>query len=170
MPSIGHEILGSLFDTHARALLLYARQWSRGSEAEDVVQEAFASLARQEDLPEQVVPWLFRTVRNAAISAARSRQRRWRREERASSPEAWFSAADDRIDGREATRLLAELEPDLREVVVARIWGGLTFEQIAALQGCSLTTAHRRYQSGLAGLQERLDRPCATASIPLRTT
>ena len=38
--------------------------------------------------------------------------------------------------------------PESREAIVARLWGGLTFEEIARLQGCSLTTAHRRYQSG----------------------
>lgn len=164
------EDLASLFDAHAGVLLLYARQWARGSEAEDVVQEAFAALARQAEPPREAVAWLFRAVRNAAISAARSRHRRWRREERASTPEAWFAAADDRIDAHEATRLLGELDPDRREVIVARIWGGLTFEQIAELQRCSLTTAHRRYREGLARLHERLDRPCKSTSPSVSTT
>jgi DNA-directed RNA polymerase specialized sigma24 family protein len=45
----------------------------------------------------------------------------------------------------------------LREVIVARIWGGLTFDEIAQLVGCSLPTAHRRYQTGLTELRTRLD-------------
>lgn len=72
---------------------------------------------------------------------------------------------DDQIDAQSASRFLAELELDCREVIIARLWGGLTFEQIARLQGCSLTTTHRRYQHGLAQLQERLERPC---SIPTK--
>ncbi len=64
-----------------------------------------------------------------------------RRQERASVSEAWFAAVDDRIDSREATRLLAELPLEQREVVVARIGGGLTFEEVAQLAGCSLPTA-----------------------------
>jgi DNA-directed RNA polymerase specialized sigma24 family protein len=56
-----------------------------------------------------------------------------------------------------AARLLAELEPDVRELIIARLWGGLTYEEAARLQGCSLTTAHRRYQAGLARLHERLE-------------
>ena len=162
MGLIGPELLGRLFDAHAAALRLYACQWCDGTEAEDVVQEAFLSLARQAGVPDQIAAWLHRVVRNAAISAGRSRIRRQKREARASSDEAWFSSVDDQLDARSATRLLAEIELDCREVIVARLWGGLTFDQIARLQSCSLTTAHRRYQQGLAQLHERLERPCST--------
>jgi RNA polymerase sigma-70 factor (ECF subfamily) len=102
------------------------------------------------------VPWLYRVVRNAVLEAMRSQSRRRRREDRASAPEAWFESTDERIDGVSATTQLAELPLDQREVVVARIWGGLTFEEIACLVGTSLPTAHRRYQAGLATLRERL--------------
>ena len=79
------------------------------------------------------------------------------REQRVGSAEAWFSPTEDRLDADEAARRLAELPLDLREVIVARLWGGLTFEEIAALVGCSLPTAHRRYHTGLAQLRERLE-------------
>jgi RNA polymerase sigma-70 factor (ECF subfamily) len=164
MGSIGSEELGRLFDAHAAGLRLYACQWCVETDAEDAVQEAFVSLARQRTMPDQVTAWLYRVVRNAAISAARSRKRRSHREARVSSGEAWFSAVDDQLDAQSAARFLQELEADCREVIVARLWGGLTFEQVARLQGCSLTTAHRRYQDGLARLHERLERPCPTAT------
>jgi RNA polymerase sigma-70 factor (ECF subfamily) len=155
MPRIAPDELGRLYRQHARALLLYAQQWPGGGE--DLVQDAFVKLAQQSPPPEQVVPWLYRVVRNGALEAGRGEIRRRRREDRASAAEAWFTSADDQIDGREATRLLAELPLEQREVVVARIWGGLTFEEVARLAGCSLPTAHRRYQAGLAALRERLD-------------
>jgi RNA polymerase sigma-70 factor (ECF subfamily) len=163
MASIEADELGRLFDATAPALVLYARQWCDGPGAEDAVQEAFLTLARQSEAPNHPAAWLHRVVRNGVISAARNRKRRETRETRASRSESWFSAVDDRLDAQQAARSLAELEPDCREVIVARIWGGLTFEQIAALQGCSLTTAHRRYQAGLSQLHERLERPCATS-------
>ena len=155
MSVIGPDILGNLFDAHANTLALFARQWSDGPE--DVVQEAFIKLARQRTMPDRVVPWLYRVVRNGAIAAARGDRRRRKREARASNGEAWFAPADDRLDAERATRLLGELDPETRGVVVARIWGGLTFEEIAEVQGCSLTTAHRRYRSGLERLHERLE-------------
>jgi len=154
MPGIDAHVLGRLYRQHAPALRLYARQWPGGGD--DFVQEAFVRLAGQKTLPDQVLPWLYRVVRNLALAAGRSANRRRRREARASAPEAWFSLADDRIDADEAARLLGGLALEWREVIVARVWGGLTFEEIAQLVGCSLPTAHRRYQAGLAELGERL--------------
>lgn len=158
MSQIGPDILGRIYDEHAPALLLYARQFCGAPE--DVVQEAFVALARQRKAPYRVVPWLYRVVRNGAFAARGGEGRRRSREARASSVgEVWFASADDRIDARQAQSLLSELEPVIREVIVARIWGGLTFEEIAKLRGCSLTTAHRHYQAGLAQLHERLETP-----------
>jgi RNA polymerase sigma-70 factor (ECF subfamily) len=160
-------VLGRLYRLHAPALLLYARQW--GGSAEDVVQEAFLRLAQQTPPPEQVLPWLYRVVRNEALANHRAASRRRAREKRASMPEAWFSTAEDRLDAGEATRFLAELPLELREVIVARLWGGLTFEEVARLVGSSLPTTYRRYQTGLAQLRERLEgRWTPTPTAPTR--
>ncbi len=156
MSRIGLEILGQLYDEHAPSLLLYARQWCETPE--DVVQEAFIALARQRTTPDRVLPWMYRVVRNGALAASRGSRRRHRREAKAAGEaDPWFAAADDRIDARHAQALLEELDEETRAIIVARIWGGLTFDQIARAQGCSLTTAHRRYQAGLARLQERME-------------
>ena len=155
MPRIAPEELGRLYREHAPALRLYVRQWPEGDE--DLVQDAFVKLAQQSPPPEQVVAWLYGVIRNGALAAGRGEARRRRRQDRVSASEAWFAAADDHLDGRAATRLLTELPLEQREVVVARIWGGLTFDEVAQFAGCSLPTAHRRYQAGLAALRERLD-------------
>jgi RNA polymerase sigma-70 factor (ECF subfamily) len=168
MPQIAPEELGRLYREHAPALRLYVRQWPEGDE--DLVQDAFVKLAQQSPAPEQVLPWLYRVVRNGALAAARGAARRRRRQHQASASEAWFAAADDHLDGREATRLLAELPLEQREVVVARIWGGLTFEEVARLVGCSLPTAHRRYQAALAVLRERLATPWTHTPPATKTT
>jgi len=129
------------------------------------VQEAFLKLMGQPRLPEQVLPWLFRVVRNRAISAARAERRRRRREQDVAARSApWFST--DPAQGLDADALhqaLAALPADQREVIVAHIWGGLTFEQIAALAACSTSMAYRRYSAGVAALRARLGEvPCPT--------
>lgn len=148
-------LLGNLYRAHAPALRLYARQWGGGGE--DVVQSAFVRLAQERPPPERVLPWLYRVVRNEALAAHRAAARRRQREQRKSTPEAWFDPAGDRLDGDAAVRALAELPVELREVIVARLWGGLTFDEVAHLVGCSLPTAHRRYQAGLTQLRARLE-------------
>jgi RNA polymerase sigma factor (sigma-70 family) len=155
MAALRPETLGQLYRDHAAALRLYARQWGEG--AEDMVQEAFLKLARQTPPPDRLLPWLYRVVRNEALQAGRGRARRRQREALVSGSEVWFVAVDEHLDAQQAARLLAELPLDQREVIVARLWGGLTFEEIAPLTGCAVATAHRRYQAGLAELKERLE-------------
>ena len=150
-------VLADLYRRHAPALRLYARQW--GGLADDLVQDAFVRLALQAPPPDNVPAWLYGVVRNGARASFRAAGRRLRREQQAGTPEAWFHPADDRLDAGEAVRRLAELPLEWREVVVARLWGGLTFEDVAAVVGCSPATAHRRYQAGLTALRERLDGP-----------
>ena len=173
MGQIGPETLGRLFDEHAAALVLYARQWCDAPE--DIVQDAFVSLARQGSEPDRIVAWLYRVVRNGAIAALRQSRRRRQREQRAADQESAsgsspFSTTDDRIDAQHAAQLLADLDLETREVIIARIWGGLTFEEVARLQGCSLTTAHRRYQAGLARLQARLEPQWTSLTTDSKTT
>ncbi len=160
MSGVSPETLTRLFNEHGAALVLYARQWSAAPE--DVVQEGFLLLARQSATPENPVGWLYRVVRNGAISALRSAGRRVRREAAvAHRGEPWFQTADEsRLDAATATRALEQLPLAEREVVVARIWGGLSFEEIAGLTGASTSTVHRRYQAGLAALRERLGLTC----------
>jgi RNA polymerase sigma factor (sigma-70 family) len=157
---MGPEALGRLIEQHAAALVLYARQWCAAPE--DVVQDAFRKLIAQKPAPNHVASWLYRVVRNAAISAARAERRRQRHEGRAASQTAWFTATDSSVlDVETATAALAKLPIEQREVIVAHLWGGLTFEQIAEIAGSSSSTAHRWYLAGLASLRERLKVPYA---------
>jgi len=149
-----------LLARHGGALVLYARQWTAA--AEDVVQEALLQLVRQREAPENVVGWLYRAVRNLAISAARSEDRRRRRHRLvAGSNASWFKPSDGaHLDAEAAARALAALPIHERETVVARLWGGLSFSEIAKLTGTSSSTAARRYQAALAAMRERLRVKC----------
>jgi RNA polymerase sigma factor (sigma-70 family) len=160
MAGVGPELLGRLVNEHAAALTLYARQWCIAPE--DVVQEAFIKLLAQRRPPDNLVPWLYRVVRNGAISAARAARRRQHHEAVAATRTPnWFTAADTAgLDTRAATAALQALPIEQRETIVAHLWGGLTFEQIAELTGSSSSTAHRWYLAGLSALRERLRVPC----------
>jgi len=155
--------LGRLIDNHAASLILFARQWC--SAPEDIVQEAFLKLMAQPKPPEPVLPWLFRVVRNSAISAARAeRRRRLRERDVAARSAPWFLADPaQELDAAVLHQALAALPADQREVIVAHVWGGLTFEQVSALAGCSTSMAYRRYTAGLETLRGRLGEvPCPT--------
>jgi RNA polymerase sigma-70 factor (ECF subfamily) len=167
------ELLGRLIDRFAAALELYARQWCDAPE--DVVQEAFVKLASQHVLPREPGAWLFRTVRNGAISAGIACRRRRRHEaEAAAETPGWFEAGTpgsnlSGVDPEAAQTALSALPVDQREVIVSHLWGGLTFQQIAEVCGTSSSSAHRQYQAGIAALRKCLGVSCHT-NTPRRTT
>ena len=133
MDAVGPELLTRLLDEHGGALVLYAQQWC--DTPEDVVQEALLRLVRQAAAPENVVGWVYRVVRNGAISASRSARRREHREAAAAQRgEPWFNPSQaERLDADTATAALKRLSIEQREVIVARVWGELTFEQITGV-------------------------------------
>ncbi len=157
MNILSPEAVTRLWDEQAAMLVLYARQWCHVPE--DVVQEAFLLLVRQVVAPDNPVGWLYRVVRNRAINAARSRGRQSRRETAAATcGEPWFEPTDgDRLDAVAATDALKHLPIEQREAIVARLWGGLSFEEIARLIEMSLSKVYRSYQRGLVALRERLE-------------
>ncbi len=129
--------------------------------AEDVVQEAFCRLAASPTWPDDQAAWLFRVVRNAAIDAGRSERRRSQREASVAKPVRWFlEPAIEGLDADVAIAALEELPAERREVIVARLWGGVTFEQFGQIAGCSASTAHRRFEAGIEQLRKKLGAPC----------
>jgi RNA polymerase sigma-70 factor (ECF subfamily) len=154
------RLLARLVDDHSAALVLYARQWCAAPE--DVVQEAFVKLAAQRAPPHNLVAWLYRVVRNGAVSAARAERRRRHHEAAAAArAPAWFHPPEGgALDAEAAAAALQALPGAWREALVAHLWGGLTFEQVGELTGVSASTAHRRYLTALSALRERLRVPC----------
>lgn len=101
---------------------------------------------------------VFSTIRRRAIDLARSSDRRAAREEAEGGPKQdWFAPE---IEDRETQKLLADavksLQPNYREVVTLKVWGGLTFQEIADATGVPLNTAASRYRYALDELRQTL--------------
>lgn len=149
------QLIDFVLRQHGPALRLYAATWTQSPD--DAVQKALIKLASSQPLPDNTVAWLYRVVRNESISAARSEKRRRKRERKVATKEAVFVATkSDPFDERQLTQALETLTAEIREVIVAKIWGGQSFEQIGKLAGCSSSAAHRRYSNGLKQLQTAL--------------
>jgi RNA polymerase sigma-70 factor (ECF subfamily) len=161
---IDAEQLGRLLDEHGPALALYAAQWTDA--ADDCVQESLVELAKQQQSPAHVVAWLYRVVKHRALNVARGDRRRRERESRAMAErfrEAEKSAAFDGDAAIAATDALVQLGSDERELVVMRIWGNLTYEEIGMALNISTATAYRQYERALTKLRNILESPCTTS-------
>lgn len=151
----------SWFHTHGPKLLLCARQWTNSAaDAEDVVQDGFVRYwRRQRGLGGEPIALVLTSIRRAALDRARSERRRDQREQSVGGAEAerWFepiAGPDDRTQMLEAA--LRRLPEAQRDVVVFKIWGDLTFEQIGLQLEISPHTAASRYRYALESLRNQL--------------
>jgi len=147
--------LARLLDEHAAALALFAAQWTDAPD--DCVQESLIRLAGQAVWPDNPVAWLYRVVRNQAINQGRSSDRRRRHEEIAARLRLEATSPGEApTDADALAAALESLEPSLREVLVAKVWGRLTLQQIAEVFGGSKSSVHRRYEEALMAMREKL--------------
>ena len=154
--------LATWFEAHADALVLYARQWLDRGAAEDVVQEVFVRLMAQRREPPNVKAWLYACVRNAAISEARSVFRRRRREQTAAGRvPAWFLAHPrDVLEADTVQRAVPGLPPRQREVLVLRVWSGMTLNEVAQVTGLAISSVFDEYRRGVEGVRRVLESTC----------
>ncbi len=147
-------------DEHAGALVLYARQLC--GDPEDAVQQAFMKLVAERNTPQSVVAWLYKVVRNEALSASRTARRRKSREQAVGETRSgWFESTEQQLcDSQTAAEALASLPREQREIVTAHLWGGLTFREISEMLGLPSSVAHRRYHEALEELRKRIGVPC----------
>jgi RNA polymerase sigma factor (sigma-70 family) len=157
---IDEEQLAGLIEQQTVPLRLWAGK--RAADSDDLVQEAFCRLVVEDPVPNHPVAWLYRVVRNLAESERTSHARRKKREHSVATREAFQADPSRRLQHQEAIAAVWNLPDELREVVTARIWGGLTFEEIATICDISTATAARRYQESLSELRNLLEKPCPT--------
>jgi RNA polymerase sigma-70 factor (ECF subfamily) len=150
-PSDWHQWVA---DNGAR-LLLFARQQTRcEQDARDVFQEALLDAWKRGTGEPPALASVFSAVRRRAVDLARQTRSRLQRDG------AWFAElpSEDWFQGPvgESVPLQGELRKipsEYAEVVLLKIWGGLTFEQIAATLGINPSTAASRYRYGLRDLR-----------------
>lgn len=152
-------LLSKLIERHGASLQLWVR--SCCDSPEDAVQEAFTRLATQDPVPDNPVAWLFRVSRNVAIKRRQSDRRRRDRELATAQAEV-VTARPDPLEVADLQAAVAALADELREVLVARIWGQLTLEEIGQMCGISTATAFRRYREALEALRVKIEPPCET--------
>lgn len=139
--------------------LLYARQRTRTEEdARDVLQESLTEAWRrsQGGLPDNAL--VFATIRRRAIDFGRAMDRRQRREDQAAANvELWFQPDFTARDAHLAVATALQALPEhLREVVALKLWGDLTFPEIAEITSVLVPTATSRYRYALEKLRETL--------------
>jgi RNA polymerase sigma factor (sigma-70 family) len=130
-------------ERHEGPLVRYANWLLADLEsARDVVQETFLRLCREDPqkVGEHLAPWLFTVCRNLALDARRRAARNTPLE---GIDTAVPSDLDERHDARQALARILEVLDTLprnqREVVYLRFQGGLSYKEISAVTGLSVS-------------------------------
>jgi RNA polymerase sigma-70 factor (ECF subfamily) len=142
-PSSKSQWVIAAVDLHERQLIGYAKSLLGDLEsARDVVQETFLRLCKEDSgrLEGRLAPWLFTVCRNLALDV-RKRAARTRSVDGAEIPVA--CDLDERHDARQALDRILDavktLPPNQREVVYLKFQGGLSYREISAVTGLSVS-------------------------------
>ena len=141
----GRNEIERLYDEHAQPLFAFLLNFTRDeADTRDLLQEIFVKLAREPKLLDDVREeraFLIRLAHNAAIDLMRRRSTRERTKENfAAEMISIFAPANDpdgKVFREELEIALGELPEEQRAVVHLKLWGELTFEEIADCVGNS---------------------------------
>lgn len=155
--------LREIYEQCRRELFLFARTLANGNlaDAEDVLQECLLRVWKcRRDLAavRNIRSYLFTTLRNVFLNFVRSRSREARkRAERPNEPGLIVSGPpDDPWAPDELGKALGSLPEEQRQAVVLKIWGELTFAEIAQVLDVPEKTAASRYRYAIQKLKKSL--------------
>lgn len=159
------EVFAELYRRYERPLLGYfVRRTRDGELAVDLTAETFAaaltSLQRDRGHSGLFGPWLFGIASNKLTDSIRrgvveDQARRRLGLERLELTDDALEAVEQLSD-LNAAALVAELPPDQRDAVKARVLDELDYDEIAAALDCSQLVARKRVSRGLAQLRRNL--------------
>lgn len=160
-----NEAFTENLESHHAAIFRYVyRMLGDWEEAQDVTQEAFTRWAAHDrplNGPSANRRWLFVVARNLAFSVLRKRARNphlpvsdmTQRPDQSPSPLESESANET---AQIVARAIAELPPEMREVVVLREYESMTYDEIAHITGATLGTVKSRLARARSVLRKKL--------------
>lgn len=145
--------LDRLFREHQQHCYVAALAITRNrAAAEDAVHDALVAVCTADVKPRDLKAYLFRTVRNKALDSLR-------RERRTDPlPEDYLEAdcqdETTAVFAEQVQRFINRLDTDQQQVLILKLFAGLTHEEIANILSTSPNTVATWYRRGLSRLKE----------------
>ena len=162
--------VATLLENHRAFLHYLQRRVGDRALAEDILQDAFAKVvARPEQAPadESVIPWFYRTLRNAAIDQFRRRGAADRAYEAFARELETHDAPTDEMEGEICacvSRLAATLKTEYAEALEAIDVAGTPVKAFAEQKGLSSSNAGVRVFRAREALKKRVTESCGTCA------
>jgi RNA polymerase sigma factor (sigma-70 family) len=166
----GRAVLDTLLENQRAFLAYLTRRVGDRAQAEDLLQEAFAkTLARPEQVPdgEALVPWFYRTLRNATIDRFRRQGTADRALEAFARELETVETAPDETRSEVCqciSRLATTLKPDYAEALQAIEVEGLPVKAYAERKGLTAGNAAVRVFRAREALKRRVVESCGACA------
>ena len=164
------DVVRVLVENHRAFLSNLERRVGDRALAEDILQDAFAKVvARPEQAPtdEAIVPWFYRTLRNAAVDQFR-RRGAVERAHQAFARELETHEQPTRVMEGEicacVSRLASTLKPEYAEALQAIEVSGTPVKAFAEKKGLSSSNAAVRVFRAREALKKRVSESCGTCA------
>jgi RNA polymerase sigma-70 factor (ECF subfamily) len=162
--------VATLLENHRAFLGYLERRVGDRALAEDILQDAFAKVvARPDQAPDEeaVVPWFYRTLRNAAIDQFRRRGAADRAYEAFARELETHETPSEDMEAEICacvSRLASTLKPEYAEALTTIEVGGTPVKEFAEQKGLSASNAAVRVFRARAALKKRVVESCGTCA------
>ncbi len=158
--------LESIYVEYRQALFTLALSITGSQQlAEDAIHDVFAKLFQKQNLQCELVPYVFKSIRNTSIDLVRKRKRGQRVQETLISgyvgPRSVGESPDQVCTKQEIHSALhdaiQQLPAEQRDAVLMKAIGGLTFEEAGRALNVPTKTVATRYRRALIRLEKLLE-------------
>ena len=152
--------LVQLFESKQKQLYVAALSITRDRAlAEDVVLDAMLAVSELKKAPDDLLAYLYRAIRNKAIHSAKQSMRFTSDFEFTDFIDCHSQAAEDQVFAKQILKQLEKLESNQQQVLILKLFGDLTFDEIAKITANSPNTVASWYRRGLLKLKENIHEP-----------
>ncbi|HLC44327.1 MAG: hypothetical protein A2722_02020 [Candidatus Doudnabacteria bacterium RIFCSPHIGHO2_01_FULL_50_11] len=130
--------------------------------AEDLTQTTFLkaldAIASYDETKGALGPWLYRIARNSLFDHWRTAKETvdLRAAEHAASPQNIEREVQAKLSMEEVSRVIKQLPEDTRDLVLLRLWDGLSYSEIAQMLGRSEGSAKMAFGRAIKKIQTQL--------------
>ena len=150
------EALSVVYDSMSRMIFSVALAVTGSvADAEDVLQDTMIGIVRSAHTYQKGTnarAWILAMARNRAINMVNRRKHTVPLEEITDFPDPASREPSNHISALELLRPLSEKD---RQIVLLRLYQELSFEEIAAAMGITLSAAQKRYQRAIHKLKKQ---------------
>ena len=152
--------LAKLFESKHKQLYIAALSITRNrASAEDAVLDAMLAISEMNRQPDNLPAYLYRTVRNKALHTTKQSKRFTSDFDYSDFIDSESHAAEEQVFVSQILEQLEKFESDQQQVLIMKLFGDLTFDEIAEITANSPNTVASWYRRGLQKLKETVHEP-----------